>query len=277
MSQILIIDDEEEWCERILYKPLVRLNYEVKTAKSHDNALQLIEQHEFDLVVTNVRLDMAIKKHMITPRWTELLDAIERKSTKMIIVTSQAFPPPLQLKDLMRIAFRDFRVVDFLFKEGFNTREYEQAVQSVVKIDNKKSSNALVQQNENTPQSPLPLSFAHRKRLQQLLADLPGWKLGQHQDRYGLLLFIGLPDNYITDLSLDGSPEIVAAITITALGKVGYTVDIPEYTGLGLLVRHLYENTPDLETKVLYARMLIDYNMTTESNCLADINHYLHT
>lgn len=275
MSKILIIDDEEEWREHILYKPLARLNCEIKTASNHHSALGLIDRYEFDLAIVNVRLDLEIKAHMITSRWTELLDAIDRKNAKIIVVTSKAFPLPLELTDLMRIAIRDFRVVDFLFKEGFNTSEYQHAVQSVIKIDYNKSSNGLAQQNENAPQSPLSLSFAHRKQLQQLLADLPGWKLGQEQEKYGLLLVSGLPENYISKISLSGAPQITSAITISALGKVGYLVDIPEFTGLGLLVKFLYENATNHEDKSFCARTLLEYNMTTEPIFRQELRHYL--
>jgi DNA-binding NtrC family response regulator len=81
--KVLIIDDEEIVCKRL--KPAVeKMGCEVETYQNPLEALKRIDEQEFDIVVTDVRMDEV--------DGMQVLDHVKRKSarTAVIVITGYA-------------------------------------------------------------------------------------------------------------------------------------------------------------------------------------------
>jgi CheY-like chemotaxis protein len=131
--KILIVDDDPTWCEGSLKTPLLNLKCQVSTTQERSQALALMQDETFDIVVLNVRLSFGEDSTHIIPRWAEVLDLINQREAEAIVVASRSFPADIQIDKLVRMAFRDFGVVDFMVKEDFNQIEYLQRIQDAMK------------------------------------------------------------------------------------------------------------------------------------------------
>jgi CheY-like chemotaxis protein len=252
MPEILIIDDDPDWCEGSLRTPLLPLEYQITTERDRSQAFRLVRKIAFDLVILNVRLDFQIRDDKITSQWTELLDLIRQRGTEVIVVTSQSFPTHIQLHTLLRMAFKDFDVTDFLIKEEFNAKEYREIVRETIE----RRRPEIQRQN--------PLSLHDREELIRRLANEPIWKTGQYLERMGLLLATGLPGTYVQNLALNGAPSTTAALVISGLEQIGFVEGAPDYRAVGLLVKYLHQNCPEVEGKRFLAQIIIRYHMTTD-------------
>jgi CheY-like chemotaxis protein len=132
MPRILIIDDDPDWCEGSLKNPLLHLGHQITTTRERLQALCLVQNEAFDLVILNIRLGYQLSDDKITSQWTELLDLTRYRGAKVIVVTSRSFPAHIQLHRLLRMAFKDYKVTDFLIKEDFDVREYRRVVQETM-------------------------------------------------------------------------------------------------------------------------------------------------
>jgi CheY-like chemotaxis protein len=134
MHKILIIDDEPDWREEHLKHPLIPLDCEVITEHDRANALDAILRQMFDVVVLNVQLNPNPLHSEIVPQWMGLLDLVVTRGSKVIVVASRGLPPPIAVDRLMRVAFKEYDVVDFVVKEDFDPKQYRDAVQKCVQI-----------------------------------------------------------------------------------------------------------------------------------------------
>jgi len=127
MPKILIIDDDREWCKK-LGTPLTDEGLQVTSESNRSEATNLLRSKHFDLVVLNVCLTHEETDDKVIRQWIDLLELIKQQRAKVIIVTSQSFSPNIGLQGLTRTAFRDYKAVDFLTKEDFDSGVYHQDV-----------------------------------------------------------------------------------------------------------------------------------------------------
>jgi CheY-like chemotaxis protein len=130
--KVLIIDDDPDWREGSLKTPLLPLNYEVTAIENRAQALEQVRNQAFDLAILNIRLTYEEDEAKVISEWAGLLDLIKQREAEAIIVTSRSFPAHIQVDRLLRMAFKDFSVSDFMIKEDFNPIEYQETVQKTI-------------------------------------------------------------------------------------------------------------------------------------------------
>lgn len=133
MQKVLIIDDDQDWREGNLKTALLPLGCNITTIGEYSEALQRIQQETYDVTVLNIELDPNEQNSVrVTQKWTGLLDLIKQRESEVIVVTSQSPRTSVEPSELVRIAFKDFEVVDYLFKEKFNPKEYRETIQDAL-------------------------------------------------------------------------------------------------------------------------------------------------
>ncbi len=117
LKRILVVDDDET-IRGIVSKMISRLGYEVLSADSGENGLELFLKNQFDLVITD--LDMPGMKGL------DLAGIIKKKSpyTLVILMTGRE-------KELIQAKIKDSSVDQALFKP-FGLVEFEEALQGLI-------------------------------------------------------------------------------------------------------------------------------------------------
>lgn len=118
--QVLIVDDESMWCDDLLkYLPQIAKKKTPFLASTHNQALKFIKTEVIDLAILNVVLDMSDKDAIFINKWIEVLDRIKEKNIGVLIISADNYPGRIEQTELMRIAFRQYHVIDFLPKGKF--------------------------------------------------------------------------------------------------------------------------------------------------------------
>ncbi len=123
-GRILIVDDEQQWREHLM-GILNREGYTVEAASTAKDALNILQQGIYHLVILDIRLedsDQSNRDGMI------LLESLRERglneATKIIMLSAHG------TKEQMRTAFRDFSVVDFLSKDEFTRQHFLENVRT---------------------------------------------------------------------------------------------------------------------------------------------------
>jgi CheY-like chemotaxis protein len=124
--RILIVDDNQKWRDELV-ENLESHGYFADSAATGQGALKKLYQSVYHIVVLDIRLDDNEPAGS-----TSAMDGISvlkeldlrglSESTKVIMLSAYG------TKELMRTAFREYHVADFLSKDDFNNREFLQLV-----------------------------------------------------------------------------------------------------------------------------------------------------
>jgi CheY-like chemotaxis protein len=291
--RILIVDDDVEWRRGALSHPLQGLQYEITSIDSREKAFDTLAEEEFDLVILNVRLSFDVPDTKIVSQWAELLDVIRQKDTEALVITSRSFPAIIQLDTLVRIAFKDYRVIDFMMKEDFSPKEYRETVRKTIQQrfmlpESQPVRHAMPQASKapaDAPKQPRTsaykpsefieeatvLTFEDRKRLSAELNRLPDWEWGQVNDRRGILMAAGLRRDLVLRYPLAGTGPSASGIVIDSLQELGHLLDRPGYLALGALADYLLENTPHVQGKAFLAILISAYRLITDTGYQATL------
>ncbi len=120
---VLVAEDEAPWQE-ILAEILADEGCRVQIADSYYAAWELLTAHEVDLLV----LDLDLEQDSPVFAGTRLLSHLRHIDTDVpcIIVSGKGTIP------IVRQAFKEFAVWDFFEKEGFDIRDFQRSVRSVL-------------------------------------------------------------------------------------------------------------------------------------------------
>ena len=121
-AQLLLVEDDQVWREK-LRKILEREGYRVETAVGYGEALGRLRQTAFCLIITDLRLGPEEP-----PRDFEgmaLLEDAREREIPTIVVTG--YPRV----ELVRRAFEDYDVVQFLSKHAFEVERFTQIVRQI--------------------------------------------------------------------------------------------------------------------------------------------------
>lgn len=129
MPKILIVDDDENWCGD-LEKNLHGFNFDIEICNKRASAMKLIIQEEFDLVIANVWLDNGNEEIEIREQWKELLKEIVNQGSEIIVITARSSYSEIDV--ILRQAYKNFEVSDFLIKEDFDENEFYEAVRVAI-------------------------------------------------------------------------------------------------------------------------------------------------
>lgn len=245
-ESILVVDDTKSWHETIEFI-LQDGKCQVLWAGSREQARKILETNSVSIVIVNLNL-------------TEYLPVPDGTGYLMLEELKQRWP------EVPRIALSTVedadKVVDLYDRYG------------VVHVANKASEDFTsrlvhaVNAIASRPESPYLMILDDKQELINQLASLPDWKNGQHKERIGILLEIGLPEAYVTSWTLVGSPGSNAARLVNDLELKGPMVSAPDYAALGLLVKYLYVRCIEIEAKKLLARIAIRYCLTRDQEWL---------
>lgn len=273
MKNILVIDDDPDWLNGELTTPLTNLGHRIIAESNRAKALMMVQGGQYDLVVLNLRLEAQLTEARAISKWSEILDRIRDAGIEVVVVTSQAGLIEQNLPRLMRLAFKDYKVADFIIKEEFNPKEYRNIIQDTLNTRKSYSSPDIVdsQVDGNNSDgvthmsSSNSLSNEDRQRLVKELLKLPSWSDGGSNGCRSVLRNAGFDEDMIADLYLEQSPSINAASTIASLGRIGHIRNRPTHTGLGMLVEHMLSYALDVEGILFLANLLMRYKLVSDS------------
>lgn len=136
---VIIIEDEEDWLE-ILRGSIASLGYKIETYRSFSNAKGRLMGHSpYHLVITDI--------------YEGSIEKVEKKGLKFAEYVSNVKDIPVILisglpdEFIVRKAFKECRVVDFIFKGSFDDMEFARIVKSAVE---KYSSTEMDQKQTNS-------------------------------------------------------------------------------------------------------------------------------
>jgi CheY-like chemotaxis protein len=128
-ARILVMDDKESWRDE-LTETLQRNGFLVNTAETVEQALQLLRESFYHLLVLDLRMD---ETDQANEDGIKLLDELEKlalnDSTKVIMLSAHG------TKEQMRTVFRAYKVAEFLFKDEFNNLTFLECVRHVFSDD----------------------------------------------------------------------------------------------------------------------------------------------
>lgn len=122
---ILIVDDQENW-----YEALAQLfaDYHVDMANNFDDASQLIDKLEFDVVILDIRL---VDRDEFNVEGLQLLKALRSKGAETGIVVLTGYPEVIQEKFLQKYK------PDMLMRKSttaqFNADDFRESVEELIK------------------------------------------------------------------------------------------------------------------------------------------------
>src|SRR5712691_10928765 len=124
-GRILVVDDLEKWREQLV-ETLQRDGFYADAASTATEVLQRLDEMFYHLLLLDIRLidaDPSNKEGM------DLLDELDKRglseAIKVIILSAYG------TKEQMRLAFRDHKVADFLSKDEFNNRAFQESVRQI--------------------------------------------------------------------------------------------------------------------------------------------------
>lgn len=267
-ARILIIDATEEW-RGILLRSLSDLECQIDTAKTPEEAITKLENEQFNLVILDIRLETNKKNSYSLAAGLVLLTEIGKKNVDTVVVseTKTSASECMDSVELVISVLTSFNVKDFIIKNKFNPKNYQEKIEKILKI-----------KNPHYRELKYNLPYKDVQLLQTKFANLQSWRLGEPRERAAILIAAGIPENFVDVKDLSSSHIIAATIIINQLNKEGYMMDPPEYTPLGLLVKLLYENSHDVEGQTFCARLLLEHQLTKDEVFLQELRkHFLPT
>src|SRR6266699_1060030 len=124
--RILVVDDLEKWRRQLLEK-LQLAGFYTDSASTATEALQKLNETLYHILVLDIRL---VDVEPSNEEGIGLLGELDKRglseATKVIVLSAYG------TKEQMRTAFRDYKVADFLSKDGFNTRVFLETVRQVL-------------------------------------------------------------------------------------------------------------------------------------------------
>jgi len=128
-GRILIVDDNANWREELI-ESLEHAQYIVDSAATSAETLKKLQQALYHVVVLDIRLDESGQDgNEPNVDGIAILKELERQglseATRVIMLSAHG------TKELMRIAFRKYKVVDFLTKDEFDNREFLELLKQI--------------------------------------------------------------------------------------------------------------------------------------------------
>lgn len=124
-GRVLVVDDLEQWREQLV-ETLQRNGYYAESASTVSEVLQQLDETLYHLVILDIRLADSDPGNI---DGIDLLRELEKRglneATKVIMLSAH------DTKEHMRLAFRDYKVVDFLSKDNFTKQSFLESVQRV--------------------------------------------------------------------------------------------------------------------------------------------------
>jgi DNA-binding NtrC family response regulator len=106
--RILVLDDEPIVCKRL--KPsLEKLGYEVETFTESPQALKRIEECNFDIVVTDLKMENI--------DGIQILESVKRKNPATIVIVITGFVTAEAVKDVLKKGAFDFIAKPFRLED----------------------------------------------------------------------------------------------------------------------------------------------------------------
>jgi len=123
-GRVLIVEDRLDW-RQMLQGILEREGgYSIQTAATFDEAVSLLQSQPFELVIIDLRLEDWDETNV---QGLDLFEFIDKsKGTNAIIVTG--YPTP----EIVKEAYKEYKVFDFLFKKHFTASEFKEVVRDAV-------------------------------------------------------------------------------------------------------------------------------------------------
>src|SRR5690348_2274064 len=117
-GSVLVVDDLEQWREQLV-ETLENNGYYAETASTASEVLQQLDKRLFHLVILDIRLADSDPSNF---DGIGLLGELKKRglseATKIIMLSSH------DTKEHIRMAFRDYKVVDFLSKDNFTEKQF---------------------------------------------------------------------------------------------------------------------------------------------------------
>lgn len=124
-GHILVVDDLAQWREQLV-ETLQNNGFYAESASSVSEVLQQLDQALYHLVILDIRL---ADNDPGNSDGIELLNELEKRglsaATKVIMLSSH------DTKEHIRLAFRDYKVVDFLSKDTFTEKQFLESIHNV--------------------------------------------------------------------------------------------------------------------------------------------------
>lgn len=121
-GRILVVDDLEQWREELV-ETLQRGGFSVDAASTAVQALDMLREALYHLLVLDIRMNEGDPSNI---DGIELLRELDKsglsEAIKVIMLTAHG------TKEQMRMAFKDYKVADFLSKDEFNNRAFLESV-----------------------------------------------------------------------------------------------------------------------------------------------------
>lgn len=124
-QRILVVDDDEHWRNIVLAEFLAEQGYEVRTAASYQEALNLIAQERFDLVT----IDLKLAEDEPVGRGWRLLMRISKLTPKPCIIVISGTAKSIEEV----IEAYECEVDHFVLKSKFDYQKFIQTVQSLLR------------------------------------------------------------------------------------------------------------------------------------------------
>jgi DNA-binding response OmpR family regulator len=124
-GRVLIVEDRVEW-RLTLVAALQRANFDAEAAENTERARQLLDTALYHVLILDIRLDEGDTSNIDGLKLLQELDQRGLTDAIQIIMLSS-----YGTKDQMRIAFRDYKVADFVFKQRFNGQAFLEDVRRV--------------------------------------------------------------------------------------------------------------------------------------------------
>lgn len=124
-GRVLVVDDLERWREQLV-EILQRNGFYADSASTANEALHQLDETLYHLLILDIRLVDADQSNI---EGIDMLRALDERglseATKVIMLSAH------DTKENMRLAFRDYKVADFLSKDEFTKQSFLESVQRV--------------------------------------------------------------------------------------------------------------------------------------------------
>lgn len=124
-SAVLIIEDDPDWRER-LQEYLRGEAYHVECAGDYADALQLMKEKQFDVII----LDLRLVDHSEDFEGMKLLQFLREEDREIPVIIVSAYGTVEHVKD----GFKLYNIYDYLSKQHFDRKKYRQSVQKALSI-----------------------------------------------------------------------------------------------------------------------------------------------
>lgn len=123
--RVLVVDDLVQWRDALV-EALQRGDFYVDAASTTAEARNYLRDNLYHLLVLDVRMDEA------DPSNVDGLDLLRELDTRGLSEALQVIMlSAYDTKERVRMAFKDFKVADFLSKDNFSTREFLEIVRQI--------------------------------------------------------------------------------------------------------------------------------------------------